>query len=192
MRLAWLLIPALWLAWWLRGEHSAPGVLVAGPPEQRTAALPGWEHHGFRIRALAEYRIRGRLLGREHYWIDGGAKISPFDLAIGWGPMSDQVVLDRLRFSQGHRFLTFTWGSRGLPLPFEEITAHSANMHIVPATSAVRSAAEWTRVGRVVILRGYLIEAEGPDGSKWRSSLSRTDSGPGACELMWVTEFLRG
>jgi hypothetical protein len=103
--------------------------------------------------------------------------------------MSDQAILDRLWFSQGHRFLTFTWGSKGLPLPFDEINSHSANMHIVPATAAVRSAAEWTRLGRVVTLGGYLIEAEGPGGNRWRTSLSRTDSGPGAREFMWVTSF---
>lgn len=191
MRFAWLILPALWLAWWLRGDHAPPGVLVAEAPLQRSAALPEWQHNGFRIRALAEYRIRGRLLGREHYWIDGGAPISPFDLAIGWGPMSDQSVLDRLWFSQGHRFLMFTPPSSGWPIPFDDLNSHSANMHIVPASAAVRGAAERTRIGRIVILRGYLIEAEGPDGSKWRSSLSRTDSGAGACELMWVTEFER-
>jgi hypothetical protein len=191
VRFAWLILPALWLAWWLRGDHTPPGVLVAEAPVQSSAALPEWQHNGFRIRALAEYRIRGRLLGREHYWMDGGARISPFDLAIGWGPMSDQAVLDRLWFSQGRRFLAFTPSSGGWPIPYDELNSHSANMHIVPANAAVRGAAEWTRIGRIVVLRGYLIEAEGPDLSKWRSSLSRTDSGAGACELMWVNEFER-
>lgn len=191
MRYAWLLIPALWLAWWARGEHTAPGALVEDTPAQSAAAPREWTHNGFRLRALAEYRIRARLLAREHYWIDGGAKLSPFDLALGWGVMSDQAMLDRLWWSQGHRFLNWTAPSEGWPLPYDELNSHVANVHFVPATAAVRAAAEWTRTGRTVELRGYLIEAEGPGGAKWRSSLSRTDSGPGACELMWVEQFER-
>jgi hypothetical protein len=191
MRYVWVLIPALWLAWWLRGEHSAPGVLVPESPIQRTAALPEWQHDGFRIRALAEYRIRGRILSREHYWLDGGARISPFDLALGWGSMSDQAVLDKFYWGQGHRFLNWYSPSGPPPLPFEEFNSQIANMHIVPATAAVRSVLEWTRAGGVVTLSGHLIEVEGPHGFKWRSSLSRTDSGAGACELMWVGEAVR-
>jgi len=33
---------------------------------------------------------------------------------------------------------------------------------------------------------GYLISIRGEDGWHWRSSLSRTDSGDGACEVVWV------
>jgi hypothetical protein len=35
-----------------------------------------------------------------------------------------------------------------------------------------------------------LVEADGRDGWKWRSSLTRDDTGDGACELMWV-EWMR-
>lgn len=191
MRYAWLLIPALWLAWWVRSEHTPPGVLVAEAPLQRETLPREWTHNGFTIRALAEFRIRARLLGREHYWLDGGARLAPFDLALGWGVMSDQSMLDRLWWSQGHRFLNWTAPSQGWPLPFDELNSHVSNVHFVPATAAVRGAAEWTRTGRIVELRGYLIEADGPGGTKWRSSLTRTDTGPGACELMWVEEFER-
>jgi hypothetical protein len=37
-----------------------------------------------------------------------------------------------------------------------------------------------------VIVRGYLVEARGADGWRWRSSLTREDTGAGACELIWV------
>ncbi len=111
------------------------------------------------------------------------------DLALGWGVMSDQAMLDQLWWSQGHRFLNWSYPSNGWPIPFEELNSHSANVHVVPAGDSVRSAIEWTRTGRIVTLSGELIEVEGPGGTKWRSSLSRTDQGAGACELMWVREF---
>jgi hypothetical protein len=40
----------------------------------------------------------------------------------------------------------------------------------------------------IVNLSGYLVEVHGPRGMKWRSSLTRTDTGAGSCELMWVEE----
>jgi len=42
------------------------------------------------------------------------------------------------------------------------------------------------RVGQVVHLTGQLIEARANDGWRWRSSLTRDDTGAGACELFRV------
>jgi hypothetical protein len=40
--------------------------------------------------------------------------------------------------------------------------------------------------GKLIHLNGYLVEVHGPNGFNWRSSLSRTDTGAGSCELVWV------
>ena len=42
------------------------------------------------------------------------------------------------------------------------------------------------RAGQVMSWLGYLVEAKRDDGFTWTSSLSREDSGAGACELMGV------
>jgi hypothetical protein len=36
---------------------------------------------------------------------------------------------------------------------------------------------------------GYLVEVRGRDGFRWRSSLTREDTGNGACELVWVEKL---
>lgn len=64
--------------------------------------------------------------------------------------------------------------------------AHSANMHMIPSSSAVARHLRAVRVGHVVRFAGYLVSARAADGWRWDSSLSREDSGPGACELVWV------
>jgi hypothetical protein len=61
-------------------------------------------------------------------------------------------------------------------------------MHMVPADDATRATLLDARRGSLVRLRGWLIEARGKDGFRWRSSLSRGDSGGGACELVLVEE----
>jgi hypothetical protein len=61
-------------------------------------------------------------------------------------------------------------------------------VHLIPATEQIASLCKSLRTGSLVHLGGELVEATGPDIGTWRSSLSRTDTGNGACELMWVKE----
>ena len=62
----------------------------------------------------------------------------------------------------------------------------SANMHLIPADSNVRRQLKHVRAGNVVHLRGYLVNARRADGFTWNSSLTRNDTGAGACELFYV------
>ena len=75
------------------------------------------------------------------------------------------------------------------PLPQDVIESHSANMHLIPASRSVERQLKTIRPADVVDMRGYLVEARGAGTRPWRSSLTRTDTGSGACELMWVEEI---
>jgi hypothetical protein len=59
-------------------------------------------------------------------------------------------------------------------------------MHLIPADDGVERALSRVRPGHVVELRGQLVEARGDNGFQWRSSLTREDSGNGACEIVFV------
>ena len=87
--------------------------------------------------------------------------------------------------------MRFFWYEYQQPPPIakEEIVCHGTNLHIIPATSAIASLCKSLRIGALIHLSGELVEATGPDIGTWRSSLSRTDSGNGACELVWVEEL---
>jgi hypothetical protein len=45
------------------------------------------------------------------------------------------------------------------------------------------------RAGSLVRFSGYLVKVEAPDGWAWVSSLTRDDTGAGACELVWVDDL---
>jgi hypothetical protein len=162
-----------------------PGILVPSAPQQGPLAKPRfWQKDEYRITALAQFSLEARVLSKERYWFDREADLSPVDLALGWGPMSDQSVLDRLKISQSGR--RYFWRGRPLPLPAEQIYAHSANMHLLPANEEVKNRLEQICRGDVVSLQGYLVAIQSGDGWRWRSSLSRTDRGDGSCEVVWV------
>lgn len=171
-------------------EHTA-GMLVGTEPRQTDASDRSIVRHGdYALQPLADFDIEARVLSREDYTFDAGAALSPTDLALGWGRMSDSAVIDALDIRQSVRFFTYHW-SDAPPIPPEEIVRSATNLHAIPADAGIARELGRVRVGDVVELRGRLVEASRADGWRWRSSLSRTDSGAGACELMLIESIAR-
>lgn len=135
---------------------------------------------------LAGFSLHARVLSRENYRVGNEAEFSPVDLALGWGPMAKPGMAEKLNVSQSGRWYRYSWGSEGPPLALEEIIRHSANMHMVPANDEVATSLARVHSNDVVELDGWLIRIEKKDGWRWQSSLSRSDSGNGACELVYV------
>lgn len=172
-------------SWMTRPLNPPPGVLAPEEPIQAApASAEAWDYHDHRMVSLATFELRGRVLARERYRFDRAAELSPVDLAIGWGRMSDSSVLDHIKIRQSDRW--YYWSSSSFPIPEGEITSHSANMHMIPASDFVRGRLLAARVGQTIHLRGQLVQAVGRDGWTWTSSLSRLDTGDGACEVIWV------
>lgn len=186
-----LLTAALFVYWRLhRPLEYPPGVLIPSDPVQvaappRAAAI---SYGSFRLQPLAHFEADARLLHAKSYRWDRQAALVPVDLAVGWGAMSDQQVLDHLRISQSMRFYWYEY-HQPPPIPPQEIVSHSTNIHIIPATSDLASRSRHLRVGSLLHLSGELVEATGPNIRTWRSSLSRTDTGNGACELLYLTKL---
>ena len=171
------------------GEVRPPGgVLAAAPPLQETVSEElHWTIADHQLTALARYEIEARVLGTERYRFDRGAALSPIDFAVGWGPMSANAVLDSLDISQYGRFFFYRTDEAPM-IEFSEMGRNAANMHLIPADANIRSTLFAVRTGQVVRLRGWLVAAQGADGFRWRSSLTRNDTGGGSCELMLVEE----
>jgi hypothetical protein len=174
--------------WSDRPYAQPPGVLAPDIPIQEdVAGAPTFSRDGFTIKPLAAFDVRARVLSRERYRWDAGAKLSPVDLALGWGPMSDTSVIEHLDLSQDHRWYQFR--TQSLPLPADQLMRHSSNMHMIPADRGIANAMRSVRKGQIVRFKGKLVEVSRRDGFVWRSSLSREDTGRGACELVYVERF---
>jgi hypothetical protein len=178
--------------WWLhRPIARAAGILVDDEPQQTEPSSRSPITLGdYQLTPLADYDIEARVLSREDYSIDAGSDLSPTDLAVGWKRMSDTAVIEQLDISQSVRFFTYRWASAP-PIPLTEIERSAANMHVIPADKSVARELDKIRQGSIVRLRGQLVEAKRSDGFHWRSSLTRNDTGAGACELMLVDSIDR-
>ena len=170
-----------------RSHTSLPAQMMAAKsPIQKNVKMKNWLYKDSLIKPLASYEIEALVLSKRNYH-DRGAKISPFDLALGWREMSNPEYLKEIKVSQSGRWYHLHW-SADVALSRAQILNNSANTHIVPATSTIAKKLKKLKRYDVVHLKGYLIEVDGKDGSRWRSSLSRKDRGNGACELFWVEE----
>ena len=183
-----LLLPVAFF--WLFGSFSkshGPGITAPNAPFQEiihpAQPFPFKDHVIYR---LALFEIEARVLSKKRYNWGRESELSPLDLALGWGAMSDENVLDHFSISQGGRW--YRWRYSELPIPKHEVIYSSANMHMIPADKHVKKQLKKVREGEVLRLKGYLVEANGHDGWRWRSSLSREDAGDGACEIVYVEE----
>jgi len=163
----------------------APGILcpespIQGKAQQSTPFLSG----DFMITPLAGFEIRALVLHRENYNSGRESDLSPVDLALGWGRMSDQSVIDKFDIDQRGR--RYWWKVSAYPIPRREIEQSSANMHIIPANDEVRVALDEVVRGSIVTIHGSLVKITADGNWRWVSSTTRDDTGDGSCEVIWV------
>jgi hypothetical protein len=170
--------------WSSRAVHREHGVLAPDEPAQYEAQKAPFAFKDYELAPQATYDIEARVLSVENYLVDAGAKLAPMDFAVGWGPMSDSAVLDHFKVSQGARFFNITADDQAIDI--DTALKHSANMHLIPADSTVKQKLKKIKAGNIVTLHGYLVYVSRSDGFTWHSSLTRNDTGDGACELMYV------
>lgn len=157
----------------------------ADSPVQTATRDAPFVRQGYQIKPLANFAVRARVLSREDYSLGREADLSPTDLALGWQRMADPAVYGPLNISQGGRWYRYSWRDQP-PIPLQEIIESSANMHMIAADATVERALAKVRKGQFVRITGKLVEVSHASGWRWTSSLTRSDSGASACELVWV------
>lgn len=139
----------------------------------------------------ATYAIGARVLGNKTYH-DWQAPIIPRDLALAWGKMSDPAVDEWIHWRQSGRWYYYNWDGDS-PYKGNAIRDQSANVHIIPATENLAQALQLVHQGDVVYLKGRLVDVEVTlNGREMyaQSSLTRKDSGAGACEIFYVEQLI--
>ena len=170
-----------------------PQLVTRGQPPLQSAvpaSLTPFRLESADLQPLAGISVDARVLSREDYSLGREADFAPTDLALGWGRMDDDAVLAKLDVSQSSRWYHYRW--RGdPPIPLQEIIVSSANMHMIPADATVATSLHAVKPGQHVRIDGWLVQVDANDGWHWRSSLTRDDTGGGACEVVYVCSITR-
>ncbi len=187
-----LIVLAL-LGWFFLPSGSAAPVgklnVWAEPRQTETSARP-FQFKGYTLTPVADFDVSARVLSKSIYRLGREADLAPVDLALGWQKMSDPAVLRKIDISQSNRF--YHWYASDFSTPRHDIETMSANMHLIPANDTIDSQLRGVDKNSHIRLIGHLVDIRTTDGWHWNSSRTRGDTGQGACEVIYVTQVLRG
>ena len=141
---------------------------------------------GQSISTLKSFQGDFRILSTKSYTHDEQAKFSPIDYAVSWGMFADPYFARQITVRQYDRFLN--WKMAKVPVPQKQAMMMVSNMHIIPSNPEIAKQIKQVKRGDLVQLKGELVEVRDKD-LVWKSSLSPTDIGDGACELFRVNSI---
>lgn len=138
------------------------------------------------IQVLQPFYGDFRILGAKTYTDDPQAKFSPIDYAVSWEKFAEPQIARSISVNQYDRYLN--WKMPKVPVPIEQAMQMVSNMHIIPANPEIAAQITQVKRGDLVRLKGELVEVRDHD-LVWRSSLTATDIGDGACEVFRVNSI---
>jgi len=148
----------------------------------------------YSLKPMAHYDISALVVGKRRY-SDPQSDISKFDLALIWGDLTSKENLGLVSYTQSNRWYHF-WTENIDVLSVKHVSEGSANNHIIPANQNIEEAVELIRKNDEIRLQGYLVNVHASfiedeeRGFNTRTSLRRTDTGDGSCEVIYVTKLI--
>ena len=143
---------------------------------------------------VAEYSIAGRVLGIDDY---SGQRvqdiISPRDVALAWGWLTDTEVDSRINWGPYNyrEFLFSVQNDQWLRSVggVDAVISHTSNNHLLSVNNEIRRLINDIEVGDFIKIEGYLVNMTHNVGRRgayflWSTSTSRTDTD---CEVIYVT-----
>lgn len=169
-----------------------------------------WEN--VHIDFLAEYEIMWRVLAKKSYveiLADNKIinKIWPRDFTIWWWAFSKKENMDLMkRIEYGNRFVQpvikeysdkyFDWFNREFSGDYKHgdfwtLGINFSHNHTIWSDEKIRLLLKRIRVWDVIKIKWYLVYVHPEQWNWWRwpSSLTRTDSWDGACEIIYITDI---
>jgi len=193
---------ALYLSWRdvpLPDASLIDETIRAGEPLQTASDRPAFttviKGYTYTLTPRATYDISGLVVSqhRGDALVNIGHKADPGnikDVCVVWGDAIINGAYRKMSYVSGEFTCSFTW-TGGLTPPFslEKIS----NNHLIPAGPAVARGIRAIRIGDQVRMKGLLVDYTVTDRGQEiftrRTSLTRSDTGNGACEILYVTEL---
>ncbi len=161
------------------------------PLSSREPIVIEMKEGSFTLIPLAEYKLSGMVVSVESYTSGWESMISPYDLAIVWGKLAEPQYERFISYRQRNRWYFYRY-QRDCPLGESYIISHSSNNHIIPGGENIRRAIKTIRKRDKVVLEGFLVNVKGAYKGQsvyWNTSLSRSDTGNGSCEIIFVSKI---
>ena len=137
------------------------------------------------ISLKAEYDIRGVVKGKKKY-SDYPSQVSEYDLILAWGDLNKEEYDQHVDYSQSGRWYYYTYDQEFVEKGL--IARNSANVHLIAENDEVKKDIRKIRKNDYIRIKGYLVDVHFDNGA-WETSMTRGDTGNGACEIILVEEI---
>ena len=196
-----IVISFLWLlvSFWNRNE--LPGSIdyvagIANAPQQtgtdRRSFEAVWDDVAYRVDPEYDYDLVGMIVSFRHH--DENSRmhrladdhLNMLDVCVVWGNNTSGAQLDKIDFWNG--IFTCNVKTRD-QAAWESFDMYQlSNNHLISDDDFIRDQVRKVKVGDQVRIQGVLASYESPGGLRGTST-TRTDTGDGACETIYVDRF---
>ena len=154
----------------------------------------------FDVTPLYDYKLSGLLVSKMGYRFFSIYKydsIFPFDVCVIWGSNVKRKVYKKktIKFSQDCRWCNVSWNEPDVDFDFTEISNNHLLINNREIEGKIKSLVQGDQIqilGRLVNVKAFKVntkDTSSPEEISWRTSTTRTDSGAGACEIIYVDKI---
>lgn len=172
-----------------------PGILnePLQSPTRRASLTENYEGVAYLIEPEFEYELVGMIVSFRHH--DGNSRmhrmasdhLNMLDVCVIWGDNTANTRLQKISFWNG--IFTCNIKTRDQEAWNQFNMNQLSNNHLISVDDGIRDKVKGIRVGDQIRVRGYLAAYSSAMGGKRGTSTTRTDTGDGACETLFVEHF---
>jgi len=190
----------LLVSFWNRNELPANIDYVAAiknePLQAKTNKRPfdvAYKDVQYRVTPEFEYDIVGMIVSYRHH--DNNSRmhrlandhLNMLDVCVVWGENTSGADLDKIDFWNG--IFTCNFQTRD-QVAWDSFDVNQiSNNHLISDDDTIRDRVRDIRIGDQIRVRGYLASYGAPNVTPRTTSTTRTDTGDGACETIYVERF---
>ena len=170
---------------------------VLGEPQQKAtkvrAFIAGFNGVDYFVEPEYEYDLAGMVVSYRHH--DGNSRLhflandhlNMLDVCVVWGDSAASGLLHKINFWNG--IFTCNVSTRDSEAWKAFSMEELSNNHLISDDETIRRQVKDIAIGDQVRVRGYLASYSSENGGKRGTSTTRTDTGDGACETLFVEQF---
>ena len=196
-----IIISFFWLLVSFWNRNNLPGSVdyvpaISSEPRQSAASERpfdvSWNNVSYKVLPQFRYELVGMVVSYRHH--DENSRmhrladdhLNMLDVCVVWGDNTTTAQLDKLDFWNG--IFTCNVKTRDT-VAWESFDMNQlSNNHLLSDDEDIRSRVRDINIGDQIRVRGYLASYESPGGLRGTST-TRTDTGDGACETIYVERF---
>lgn len=191
----WLLV-SFWNRNDLPGDVDFQPEVLAEPQQEATQARPfnaSFKGVDYKVEPEYRYDLAGMVVSFRHH--DGNSRmhfrandhLNMMDVCVVWGDTATSKLLHKIKFWNG--IFTCNFQTRNQAAWDAFSVQQISNNHLISDDPSIREQVKDIRIGDQIRVRGYLASYSNDAGGKRGTSTTRTDTGDGACETVFVEQF---